>query len=67
MFMTATQVHQDTNYLLLPSFRKFVQNGGWYCDRCERIVLLGLDNESPARCPRCKHKTARWVPPVNLT
>ena len=48
------------------SFKSCCEQGYWYCTRCEKIVVLGDEEESPAKCPRCKKKTAEWQVPVNL-
>jgi len=38
--------------------------GFWFCWHCDRIVNLDLDHDSPARCPRCRKRTAEWQKPV---
>lgn len=43
-----------------------VKNGYWFCVRCERVVLLCLDLDSPAICPICHKRTAVWQTPINL-
>jgi rubrerythrin len=45
-------------------FIKAVVEGAWYCERCERIVRLSHDLDSPAQCPLCHKQTAVWLPPV---
>lgn len=37
---------------------------GWWCQRCERAVVLSEELGSPAKCPRCHKPTAVWVPPA---
>lgn len=62
--MTAIEVKRATDYVLLPSLMNCARHGYWFCTRCQRVVNLGLDNSEPCRCPKCKHKTATWHPPV---
>ncbi len=50
--------------LASPKLSALAEHGGWFCERCERYVNLGLDHSSPARCPRCGKRTAVWHPPV---
>lgn len=46
------------------SFRRFLREGGWFCEHCDRVVSLPLDCDSPAACPRCRKRCAVWYPPV---
>jgi len=49
----------------VPSLTGLCKTGGWFCQREQRFVNLGLDHDSPAKCPNCHKRTAVWVPPVN--
>lgn len=49
------------------SLRALCDTGYFYCERCEKIVVIGHEQESPANCPKCGKRTAIWCPPVNLT
>ncbi len=46
------------------SLVEFIKNGGWFCERCERVVNLPLDLDEPARCPHCKKPTCKYHHPV---
>lgn len=46
------------------SISRFCRTGFWFCERCERIVQIPDDAESPARCPRCKKPFAVFTPPI---
>jgi rubrerythrin len=48
------------------SLTALVREGYWFCFRCEKIVVLGGEKESPAQCPRCRKLTAEWQNPINL-
>jgi rubrerythrin len=43
-----------------------IREGYWFCFHCDKIVELGDDTESPAKCPRCKKRTVEWQKPVEL-
>jgi DNA-directed RNA polymerase subunit RPC12/RpoP len=43
-----------------------IREGFYYCFHCDKIVELGDDTESPAKCPRCKKRTVEWQKPVEL-
>jgi DNA-directed RNA polymerase subunit RPC12/RpoP len=62
--MNATQMHERIRLDARPKLTQCCKEGYWFCLRCGRVVNLGLDNDSPARCPRCEHQTAVWMPPV---
>ena len=62
--MTTAEIHDELRRMSRPSLTKCAENGYWFCERCERIVNLSDDNDSPATCPRCRHKTAVWQKPV---
>jgi uncharacterized paraquat-inducible protein A len=47
-----------------PSLMQCCKQGMWFCERCERVVNLPLDLDEPARCPRCKHNTCKYHPPI---
>jgi hypothetical protein len=48
--------------------RDLMTQGCWYCDHCLRSVPLAdsvePDERGLAHCPKCRHQTARWIPPV---
>jgi rubrerythrin len=48
------------------SIKQFINQGGWHCGHCDRVVNLSLDTNEPANCPHCKKKTVTYYPPVNL-
>jgi len=44
--------------------REMCNEGYWYCTRCEQVLNLSLDLNSPARCPHCKKPCAEWMKPA---
>jgi rubrerythrin len=62
---TLVELHplQQINQRPVPSLLAFIRNGGWFCQRCNRVVSLPLDLDEPARCPHCKKPTCKYHPP----
>jgi rubrerythrin len=63
MFQKTMRTKENTEY----SLADLLQQGYWFCVHCDRIVALGDETESPAKCPRCSKITAIWQKPVSLT
>jgi rubrerythrin len=47
------------------SLTALASSGYWFCQHCQRIVILGDEAEPPAQCPRCHKRTVEWQEPVN--
>ena len=62
--MTSTKMHERLRNDAKPSLFKAAQFGFWFCERCRRVSFMDMDNDEPAICPHCRHRDARWHPPV---